>query len=213
MARDLNDYYNLYQYIVRKERGVFVTPPQFTANLDAAQLDVMEFYFKQYGIDQTVHDALRPFRIFYPFTTDSQGLLAFPTTYQHMIGTVYTVNGSTISEVTFVNEDEFVSALKSQLRPVSITNPIARDTSTGFSLYPQVAQSGYFTYIKRPNTPVYAYTQIGRVIAYNAAGSTQLQWNEVYINNIMARALKYAGVNMDEQGIYQYAEQYTKETS
>lgn len=212
MPRNLSNLYDFYQYIVRKERGVFVTPPQFTQNLDAGQLDAFEEYFKLYGVDGTTHDALRPFRVYYMFTSDAAGIVTFPSDYQHILGTAYTVMGSTVNEITFVNDDEFVSALMSQLRPVSIYSPIAADRGVGFQIYPSQLQIGFFNYIRRPAIPVYGFSQVGRELTYNPLTSTQLEWTEVYQNNIIAKALRYAGINMDEQGVSQFAEMYNAET-
>lgn len=211
-VRNISNLYDFYQYVVRKERGVYQTPAQFTANLDAGQLDALEQYFRPYGENQTLHDALRPFRIYYQFTSNAAGFVTFPSDYLHILGTVFTVSGSTVNEISFYNEDDFINALNSQLRPVSLSKPIARDTATGFSIYPQSTQIGFFTYLKRPATPVYGYTQVGRAITYDPTTSTQLEWTDSYINNILAKALRYAGINMDEKGIYEFAEQYEKET-
>ncbi len=212
MPRNISNLYDFYQYIVRKERGVFVTIPQFTQNLDAGQLDTLEFYSRQYGVDGTKHHALRPFRVYYMFTSDAAGIVTFPSDYQHILGTAYTVMGSTVNEITFVNDDEFVSALMSQLRPVSIYSPIAADRNNGFQIYPSQLQIGFFNYIRRPAIPVYGYTQAGRTITYDPLTSVQLEWNEVYQNNILAKALSYAGVNMDEKGVSDFANQYNAET-
>lgn len=212
MARSINDIYEFYRYIVRKERGVFITISQFETNIDAGQLDAFEEYFKPYGANQTIHDALRPFRVYYNFISDASGFVTFPDDYQHIAGTAFTVLASTVNAITFVNEDEFVSAVNSQLRPVSISDPIARDTDVGFSLYPQTSQVGAFTYLRRPATPVLFYLQTGRTITYYANYSTQLEWSDVYINNIIAKALRYAGVNMDEKGVSDFANMYNAET-
>ena len=212
MARSISDIVDFIQYVVRKERGVFLSPAQCTANLDTAQLDCLEEWFKLYGINQIVHDSLRPLRVYYQFTTDASGFVTFPEDYLHILGTAFTVTGSTVNEITFHNEDEFVNALKSQLRPVSLSRPIARDTSTGFSIYPQSLQVGFFSYLKRPPTPVYAYTQAGRAITYDPANSTQLIWSDVYINNIIARSLSFVSINMDEKSVSDFAIMYEQET-
>ncbi len=212
MPRNISQIYDFYQYIVRKERGVYITIAQAMQNFDAGQLDAFEDYYKMYGIDGTVHDALSPFRIYYMFTSDAAGVVTYPADYLHILGTAYTVTGSTVNEITFVNDDEFVSALMSQLRPVSLMNPIAADRSNGFQIYPSQLQLGFFTYLKRPATPVYAYTQVDRTITYDPLTSTQLEWTDAYINNIIAKSLRYAGINMDEQGISQFAEAYNQET-
>lgn len=213
MARNISNLYDFYQYILRKERGIFQTPTQFTSNLDAGQMDAFQEWFKPYGANQNIHDALRVFKVYQPYTSDSAGFVTYPSNYIHLLGQPFTVAGSTVNGIDFINEDELPFALTSQLRPISNTYPIAVDTATGFSIYPQQTQVGAYFYLRRPATPVYGYSQSGRTITYDSATSTQLEWEEVYWNNILAKALKYAGINMSEEGIYQYADQYSKETN
>lgn len=212
MSRTLDDVYQFMRYIIRKERGVFLTTDQAMAALDNGQMNAFEEYFKQYGKDQVIHDAIKPFRIYYPFTSDTAGFVTYPQEYLHLIGNPFTVTGSTTNEVKFVNEDEFVSAINSQLRPVTNTYPIAQDTATGFTIVPQQTQIGYYTYLRRPSTPVYAVIQSGRFIAYDASNSVELEWSDAYVNNIIGRALKYVGVNMNEEGVYNFANQYEQES-
>lgn len=213
MAYNINDVYNFLNFIVRKERGVFITIPEAMQNLDSAQLEAVEDWFSGYGTTQTLHDAIRKLRSQVQFTSATYtGDVTFPSDYLHLIGNPYTVTGSTVNAVRFVNEDELPFALTSQLRPVSSTKPIAKDTATGFQLFPQNAQVGFYNYLRRPATPVLGYTQSGRTITYNPVTSTQLEFTDVYINNIIARALKFYGINMAEQDIAQFAQIQTQET-
>jgi hypothetical protein len=211
-TRNINQLYQFYRYIIRKQRGVFITIPQFNANMDAGQMDAVAEWFEPYGVTQKLHDALRQIRVYYQFTSDAAGMVTFPNDYIHILGSPFTVTGSSVNEVVFVQESELPFALKSQLRPVTNSYPIAVDTSTGFSIYPQQTQIGFFNYLKRPATPNLAYTQVGRDITYDAGASTQLEFSDIYVNNILAKALVYAGVNMDEQGIVAFAQQYNQET-
>ena len=199
-------------FIVRKERGVFVTIPEAMQTLDNAQLEAVEEWFSTYGATQIIHDAIRKLRVQKSFTSDSTGLVTFDADYLHLIGGAYTVSGSTINNVRFLNEDELALALKSQLRVVSTSNPIAIDASVGFRLYPAATQSGFYNYLRRPATPVLGYTQSGRNITYDPLTSTQLEFTDVYINNIISRALKFWGINMAEQDIQQFAQIQTQET-
>jgi len=180
--------------------------------LDNAQLEAVEEWFSTYGTTQIIHDAIRKLRVQKSFTSDSTGLVTFDADYLHLIGGAYTVSGSSINNVRFLNEDELALALKSQLRAVSTSNPIAIDASVGFRLYPAATQSGFYNYLRRPATPVLGYTQTGRTITYNSGTSTQLEFTDVYINNIISRALKFWGINMAEQDIQQFAQLQTQET-
>ena len=212
MAYNINDVYNQMIFIVRKERGVFVTVDEAMQTLDNAQLEAVEEWFSTYGTTQIIHDAIRKLRVQKSFTSDSTGLVTFDADYLHLIGGAYTVSGSSINNVRFLNEDELALALKSQLRAVSTSNPIAIDASVGFRLYPAATQSGFYNYLRRPATPVLGYTQTGRTITYNSGTSTQLEFTDVYINNIISRALKFWGINMAEQDIQQFAQIQTQET-
>jgi hypothetical protein len=182
--------------------------------LDNAQLEAVEEWFSTYGTTQIIHDAIRKLRVQKSFTSDSTGLVTFDADYLHLIGGAYTVSGSTINNVRFLNEDELALALKSQLRAVSTSNPIAIDASVGFRLYPAATQAGIYNYLRRPATPVLGYTQASgsRTITYDPLTSTQLEFTDVYINNIISRALKFWGINMAEQDIQQFAQIQTQET-
>lgn len=212
MARSINDLYNLFRDICRKERGIYITIPQFNSYMDSGQMDAFMEYFKGYGENQQIHDALRVFKVYQPYTSTSAGFVTYPSDYLHLLGNPFTVAGSSVNTVKFVNEDELSFALTSQLRAVSNSYPIAVDTSTGFSIYPQSTQVGAYFYLKRPATPNLAYTQVGRVITYDSAGSTQLEWEEIFWNNILAKALRCAGVYMEEKGVSEFAENYNAQT-
>jgi hypothetical protein len=212
MARSINDYYNMFRDLVRKERGVFVSITQFNGWMDDAQMDCFEEWFRQYGVNQQVHDALQPFRVYLPFTSNSAGFVTYSDDHVHLLGQPFTVTGSTVNRIVFLNEDELPFALTSQLRPVTTSYPIAVDSSTGFSIYPQSEQIGAYFYLRRPATPQLVVTTSGRTLTYDSAASTQLEWNEVYINNIIAKALRYAGLNMDEKGVSDFANQYNQES-
>lgn len=212
MARTIFSLYELSRYIVSKERGVYLTIPDFNQNMDAGLLDAVEFWFQGYGENQTLHDAIRPLRTYQPFTSSSAGFVTFPSDYAHLLGNPYTVYGSTVTNGRFINEDEFISATTSQLRSLDSSNPVFLDSATGFWIYPQTTQVGAYWYLRRPLSPVLAYTQVGRAITYDSANSVQVELNEMYWNNVVARSLKYAGINMDEEAVSEFAEKYQEET-
>lgn len=211
MSRNISQIYDFMSYIIRKQRGVFLTIEQAMDALDNGQLDCFEDWYKMYGVTNEVHDAISKFKITGWFSSNSTGYVTLPSDCLHL-ATLYCVQGSTIIPVKWFTEDEVGAALNSQLRPVSTNRPLARDDSGNVQLYPQVSQYGTIIYFRRPAVPVYDYTQVGRVITYNASGSTQLEWLDSYINNIIARALSFVSVNMDEDGVMKFAEMYKQET-
>lgn len=214
MARSLNDIYTLFDNIVRKERGVFIAPAQKDIYFNAAQLDVLEDFYKLYAAEEYLHEALDVFKVDYQFTSAADGTVSLPANYLHLLPNVITVTGSMMNLVRFVGEDEWSKAILSQLRAVSTANPIARTYGSGFKLHPQTTQIGTVTYIRLPNAPVFGYTVGGtanRTITYNSSTSTQLEWDDAYINKIISKALQYAGVYMSELEITAFGMQKDKE--
>lgn len=212
-ARNINDVYNFMDYIVRKQRGVFLTIPDAMQALNAGQLDAVEEWFKSYGENQIIHDALRKLRVYQTFTSDTNGVVAFNDDYIHIFGSPFTVIGSTVNTIKFVEEDEWSFAISSKLRTPTDQYPIALDVSAGFNIFPQHIQNGAYWYLRRPATPVLSTTKVGRVISYEPTTSTELEFSDVYINNIIARALFYVGVDMSEQDVTQFAQLYKEETN
>lgn len=206
MARNINDIADLIYDIVRKERGVFLTYTQIMEALDSGQLEKFEQDFKSYKVSQTISDSLSVFKVTNLQFAGVGGVVTFASDYMHLLDDIFTVTGSTINKVSLLNEDEKADALTNQLRPISTSNPYYENTATGLLLYPQTTQIGFYSYLRRPATPVLGYSQVGRTITYDPTTSTQLEWQDNYINNIIARALAYLGVNMDEDKIVQFSQ-------
>ena len=217
----INEVYNFLVYIIRKERNGFLTIDDFNRDIDRAQLEVFEDYYEMYGQTQKTHDAISNFKATYTFTqTDTPlGVITFPDDYLHLrvVNTVTydnTTETASLNPLRIVADDELTYALKSQIRPVSVTTPIGLEQANSIQLYPKVPQAGEMLYFKRPIAPVYAYTLSGtgnRTVTYDAANSVQLQWLDVYINKIVAKTLTYVGINLNEAQLVQFAEMKNKE--
>lgn len=199
------------QVALRKERLGFISDADIDLSLDRASLDAFADYFKGYGFSQNLHDALSTFKVNVSFTSASGGVIALPSDYLHLLGVYTTVSGLRYP-VRFYNEDELVFAMNSQVRPPSITNPIAYSNAGAIQLYPEIIQSGSYSYLRRPATPKYAFTVSGRTVTYDSGNSTQLEWNEAYHGNIIMRALVLLGLELDDAGTIQFAELQKQET-
>jgi hypothetical protein len=209
---NINLVYNLLLFEVRKERGLFVSISEAMNTIDLAQMEKFEEDFKLYKINQTIADSLSVFKVTNLQFSATGGVLTFPSNYMHFLDDIFTVTGSTVNKATQFNEDEKADALTNQLRTISTSNPYYENTSGGIQLYPQTTQIGFYSYLRRPNTPVLAYTQVGRAITYDSAGSTQLEWQDNYIPNIISRALAYWGIYMDEDKIVQFSQLKQQQT-
>lgn len=214
MARNIAQIVDLMRFIVRKQLGVYVSIEEATATLDSVQIDYFEKLFSDFAETQKIHDGLMPFLVSQSFASNSSGIVEYQDDYMHFASNASTVFGSTLYKIKFVNPDEWADATRSQLRAPTLTSAIAKSIGKdntasgngGFQICPFTIINGTYDYLRRPVAPVYDYTQVGRVITYLPLSSTQMQWNDNYINPIMFLALSYWGINMNENSIVEYSE-------
>lgn len=210
MARTLDVIHDFIDFMARKERGAFLSPAEIDVLLDNAQMEFYEKLINEYAVTQKIHDALAIFKTSTTTQSGSDGSIDLPDNYLHL-RSANAILGSTLYKIQFVEDDEFVEATKSQLRPVSTTRPLGRIEGGFIYVYPATTHYVTINYFRRPAAPSYVYTENGREIVYDPILSTQLEWQDTdYLNKIILRALSYVGINLNEQDITQFGIQYDK---
>lgn len=213
----LNEAFDFINFWVNKFTGSYYTVSELELVLDRGQMSLYEDLQPKYATSQRIKDALAPFRATYDFTpsTTVSGYIVIPSNSNYLnlldVQISFLISNRTVYyPVAMINEDERANRLNSQIDPVTVTSPIGEMTAPRFiRLYPTAAPgyTGTVTYFRRPVKPVFGYTVIsGRVIVYNAATSTQLEWSENWQNAVLAKGLSSIGINLSAQDIEQYAE-------
>lgn len=180
--------------------------------IDAAQRSFYSDIQPKYATSQRIKDILAPFKETLNFTTLVSGnVIVTDTRYLDLLDLqiYFLVSNRTIYyPVQMGNEDVRAQRLNSQIDPVTVTSPIGEQVGQRtFRLYPAAAYNGNITYLRRPIKPVFGYSTIsGRIIVYNSLTSTQLEWEDSVINQIIAKALSSIGINLTSTELQQYAE-------
>lgn len=222
---DINTIHSTVLFYLNKEQNGYVTHEEIDEVLDRAQMVLFNQYHTNpklpaqaqsavYGESQRIDDALSPFKAVYTLTAGNTpgGLITLPAGYMHLINLYTTTFNSQLgrnvySGVQMLSEEELVERLESQVIPVTSDDPVGIMLSQNrIQLYPSTTVTGAVNYFTRPVKPVFAYTQVGRTITYNQAGSTQMLWKDMDINNIISTALSYFGLNFSSQEVMQFAE-------
>lgn len=212
---DLQSAFDFLNFWIGKELGNFYTIPELELILDRGSLSLYEDLQPKYATSQRIKDALAPFKATYSFipTQTVSGYIVIPSDSNYLnlldVQIQYQISNRTIYfGVSMVNEDVRVSRLNSQIDPVTITSPVGEMIAPRYiRLYPTAGYTGQVSYLRRPIKPVFGYTVIsGRVIVYNPATSTQLEWGENFYNAVLIKSLSSIGINLDDQQVSQYAE-------
>ena len=204
----LQEIHSFIDKLIDKEIGE-VSPADKDVALDRASMWQFNEYKKDYGTTAEATEALDPFYVSLSYATDGSGLYTVPggQNFLHLLGMDVSVteagHGVRIWPVEILKANK-TSRLNSQLLAPSATEPVAEKTGpTSFKMYPAQLHAGTIRFLRRPAKPVYGYTRTGRQITYNSGTSTQLEWTEPYINKVIARALFFLGVNLDNNVLQQ----------
>jgi hypothetical protein len=214
---DVNQVYQLVQFISNKSQNGYVTPSQFNLIINQAQNSYTSFLlgsFQQYtpgrpiarvelGNNSVVRQRLTPIIKAATLTIDGTGFSPYPSDYVQ----VDAIRTDSLQRVRFVQQDSLYSYYNSVIDPVA-TNPIYLLEDTGLRFYPATLGSARLSYVSDPVDVVWAYTldANGRPV-YDPANSVDPVWHVTSILEIVTRALSMVGVNLQAGAISQYAQE------
>lgn len=206
---------------IRKDRGAFLSIEESIEAIDNGQLAYYSDIKPKYATSQLIKDTLAPFKKKYNFTPSNtvSGYIVVPSNVNYLdlldVEIQFQISNRTVyAPVKMINEDERSIRLNSQIDPPTVTSPVGEmDVPRYIKLYPTGSgYTGTVTYFKRPVKPVYAYTIIsGRVIQYDAANSTQLEWRDTEHIPILLKALSSIGINLGDAEVGQFAQLKSQE--
>ena len=227
---NVNDMYRICQFAINKAQNGYLTPAEFNLVINQAQTSYQdyllgEFQQYQYGRPQArvnysqnenIRQRLTPLITESTLTINaSTGESPYPADYLQTDAIIT----SDFKRVRFTQQDSLYSYYNSEIDPV-VTNPIYLIEPNKFQFYPKTLGSAILTYVKNApdivwayttvsGRPVYAPTQTG-VGVTPTTGTVQPVWDDVDLLEIITRALKLIGLNLQDGMVSQYANQITQ---
>jgi hypothetical protein len=216
---NVNDMYRICQFAVNKAQNGYLTPSEFNLTINQAQVSYQdyllgEFQQYQYGRPQArinysqnenIRQRLSPLITSATLTINGSGESAYPADYVQ----ADTIITTAFKRVRFVQQDSLYSYYNSEIDPIA-TNPIYLLEPTGFQFYPVTLGSAILTYVKDAPEIVWAYTTVSGRPVYSSGTSVQPVWDNVDLLEIISRALKLIGLNLQDGQVQQYANQVTQ---
>jgi hypothetical protein len=214
---DVNEIYQLIQYVSNKNQQGFITPSQFNTVINQAQKSYTSYLlgsFQQYtpgrpvarvqlGQNSVLRQRLAPIITQGSLTIDPTGFSPYPGDYLQTDA----MRTNTFERIRFVQQDSLYSYYNSAIDPVA-TNPIYLIEDVGFRFYPINLGSAKISYVSDPPDMIWAYTlDANNRPVYDALASTQPVWDVASILDIISRALAMIGVNLQAGMISQYAQE------
>jgi hypothetical protein len=210
---NVNDCYLLVQYLANKAQAGYIKPSQFNLAINQGSNSYLDFLIggikeRKTGVELWINRKMRNTlsALIAPASTisvDVSGLATYPTGYV-IIDAMYTTS---MDRVRFVQQNSLYSYLKSTIDPIA-TNPVYLIEATGFRLYPNNIGNVKISFIKTPPVIAWGFTlDSNSRPVYNAGTSTDPFWDDIEIMEVIGRALRIIGVNLQSQVLNQYAEE------
>jgi hypothetical protein len=158
-----------------------------------------------YSQNENIRQRLSPLITSATLTINGSGEAVYPADYVQ----ADTIITTAFNRVRFVQQDALYSYYNSQIDPIA-TNPIYLLEPTGFQFYPVTLGSAILTYVKDAPEIVWGYTNVSGRPVYSSGTSVQPVWDNVDLLEIIARALKLIGLNLQDGQVQQYANQVTQ---
>ena len=230
---NINDMYLICQFAINKSQNGYLSPSQFNTIINQGQTSYQtyllgEFQQYQYGKAQSrigysqnenIRQRLSPLITEAALVISGAGKAAYPADYVQADA----IRTSAFQRVRYAQQDSLYSYYNSTIDPIA-NNPIYLIEPTGFQFYPVTLGAAVLTYIKNAPVMTWAYTldangrpvyappgQAQPPVQVPVTGSVNPVWDDVDLLEIIARALKLVGLNLQMGQIQQYANQITQQ--
>lgn len=195
----------------------YLSPDDFYTVINTAQQQYLDYLLGEYqkfqagrpiapvqiGDQERIRQSVSPLiygAILTPNTTT--GIAPFPSDYE-MADAMWTLYG--FYNIRFVNQPRLASFWQSVIDPVQ-TNPVYTLKWEGFQFYPENIGFAKLSYIRTPPSIVWGYNLDSNGLpVYNPATSQDPIWSDTDMMNIIVRALRIVGVNLDANVVSQYS--------
>lgn len=217
MAYTIDDVYRIVQYACGKnlQQG-YISPSDFNLTINQAQKSYTSYLlgtFQQYqpgrpearvefGQNSVIRQRLTPIIYGYNLTINNSGFSPYPGDFlqQDAMWSIYGYD-----RIREVQQNYFYSVYNSVIDPVA-SWPVYMIEYDGFRFFPNNLGQAKLSYVRNPPDMVWGYTlNVNGIPVYDPASSTEPVWDDASILEIITRALRIIGVNLQYNDVNAYA--------
>jgi len=209
--------YQIVKYACAKNlQDGYISPDDFNLSMNTAQNQYLDFLLGEYqkyqptrpfspvafADNQRVRTSMAALIYGTVLSIDSTGLANYPSDFEQ-VDAMWSVYNH--YRIRFTQQDQLWSKYRSVIDPVE-TNPLYLLKQEGFQFYPTDLLQARMSYVRTPPPIHWGYDTDGNGLpVYNPALSQDPIWSETDIFQVIIRALKLVGVNLQFGVVMQYA--------
>ncbi len=216
MGVNVNYFKQFSEYLSNKSQaGATISPSQFNQVANQAQLQLFENDFETFLQSGSVSEYLKTFLKNKTTSVPVDGTLPYPSDFQHAssIRSYFVRPGQLSTEIPVVEvkNTSWGNISTSQLQQPTKRFPKYSEFGDGIRFLPKLIGTVMLDYFKTPTPPVWGYTKIANQPVYNSATSTNFDWSEFSLNEIMGIYLTMIGINIKDGDLAQWSQQFKQE--
>lgn len=217
----IDDVYALMRYAINKnQNGGYLSPSEFNNIINVAQNSFMSYLigeFQQYqqgrpqsriswGNNQVVRQILSPAIYGVNLTIQNDGYCAYPADYI-ITDAMWSIYG--YQRIREVPQQNLFEVVNSAIDPIA-TNPCYVIEKNGFRFFPNNLGQAKLNYVQEPRQMKWGYDTIYGRPVYNPSTSVDPVWADVDLVELIVRALRIVGVNLQATDVSLYADEIKK---
>lgn len=218
MSVNINTFKVFVEFVSNKaQSGNTVSPSQFNAIANRAQMQLFEKDFQTFLATGSVSEFLKTFLKNSTTSVPVSGLLPYPSDWEHAsaIRSYYVRAGGLSTEIPVieVKNSSWGAISTSQLQVPSKRFPKYSEFGNGIRFLPKTIGTIMLDYFKTPTPPVWGFTTVSGRPVYDASSSTDFEWDGFSLNNVASMYLSLIGVNLKDGELSQFSEAYKQQTN
>jgi hypothetical protein len=218
MSVNINTFKVFTEFVSNKaQSGNTISPSQFNAVSNRAQMQVFEKDFETYLQTGDISEYLKTFLKNQTTMVPISGTFPYPSDWEHASSIrsylVRPDGGSTEVPVVEVKNSSWGAISTSQLQVPSKRFPKYSEFGNGIRFLPKSIGSVMIDYFKTPVVPVWGFTTVSGRPVYDSSTSTDFEWDQFSFNNIAAVYLSLIGINLKDSELSQFSEMYKQQTN
>jgi hypothetical protein len=230
---NVNDLKIFIDFIANKEQsGTAYSIPQLNNAFQAANIDLFKLRYglpedyvpgqpipkMGYENTQKIKDDLRAFKEKISIPVDEYGIMLLPSDYVHKTGIEYLkiINKDCCGgppsvfpkEVEIIDDDKWSERLGNTIKKPTLDYPVCNFLKDSIRFEPKNLRTVEFSYLRVPVKPIWGYTFVNNVAVYDAATSTNVEWNEILFTDFAKLVLNYFSINLKDAELKQAMSEY-----
>ena len=159
-----------------------------------------------FGFTQKVLDDLQVFITDPTILSPTNGIAPLPSDYVHW-SKIETTNDGLTREIKVVQDAHWNFRRNRVVAAPTTESPVCRIFNNQVEFLPTTLLDIKLTYLKTPTKAVFAFTLVNDRPVYDDANSVDFEWGEDNHIDIIARTLKFLGINLEDETLRLYSAQ------